>query len=53
MIVKGFEQEGLIKVDNVRVYGLDESILASGYPMMTHTVDMATLSISTVCVIIG
>ena len=40
MIIKGFEEEGIIKIDNVRVYGLDESILASGYPMMTHTVDM-------------
>ena len=41
MIVKGFEVEGIIKVDNVRVYGLEESIIASGYPMQTETVPMA------------
>ena len=41
MIVKGFEVEGIIKVDNVRVYGLEESIIASGYPMQTKTVPMA------------
>ncbi|MGL5345741.1 MAG: hypothetical protein ACRDA3_00150 [Peptostreptococcaceae bacterium] len=33
MIVKGYEKEGLIKIDNARVYGLNESIIASGYPM--------------------
>lgn len=41
MIVKGFEVEGIIKVDNVRVYGIEESIIASGYPMQTKTVPMA------------
>lgn len=41
MIVKGFEVEGVIKVDNVRVYGVEESIIASGYPMQTKTVPMA------------
>ena len=40
MEVKGFEVEGVIKVDNVRVYGLDESIIASGYPMQIETYDM-------------
>lgn len=41
MKVKGFEVEGIIKVDNVRVYGIEESIIASGYPMQTKTVPMA------------
>lgn len=41
MEVKGFEVEGIIKVDNVRVYGIEESIIASGYPMQTKTVPMA------------
>ena len=41
MQVKGFEKEGIIKVDNARVYGLDESIIASAYPMLTNTVKMA------------
>ena len=45
MEVKGFEIEGLVKVDNVRVYGLDESIIASGYPMQTYTVDLNELEI--------
>ena len=45
MIVKGFEVEGVIKVDNVRVYGLEESIIASGYPMQTYTVDLDELEI--------
>ena len=40
MIVKGFEKEGIIKVDNARVYGLEESIIASSYPMVTDTGDM-------------
>lgn len=40
MIVKGFEVEGVIKVDNVRIYGLNESIIASGYPMQIETNDM-------------
>ena len=45
MQVKGFEIEGLVKVDNARVYGLDESIIASGYPMQTYTVDLDELEI--------
>ena len=45
MIVKGFEQEGVIKVDNVRVYGLDESIIASGYPMQVNTYDMEEIAV--------
>lgn len=40
MEVKGFEVEGVIKVDNARVYGLNESIIASGYPMQVDTFDM-------------
>ena len=43
MQVKGFEIEGLVKVDNARVYGLEESIVASGYPMQTYTVDLDLL----------
>lgn len=41
MIVEGFEVEGIIKVDNARIYGLDESIIASGYPMQIDTKLMA------------
>lgn len=40
MEVKGFEVEGIIKVDNVRIYGLNESVIASGYPMQIETNDM-------------
>ena len=40
MEFKGFEVEGVIKVDNVRIYGLNESIIASGYPMQIKTNDM-------------
>ena len=40
MQVKGFEIEGLVKVDNVRIYGLPESVIASGYPMQIKTNDM-------------
>ena len=40
MEVKGFEVEGVIKVDNARVYGLYESVIASGYPMQVDTFDM-------------
>ena len=43
MQVKGFEIEGFLKVDNARVYGLDESIVASGYPMQIYTVDLDLL----------
>jgi hypothetical protein len=40
MKVKGMEVPGIIGVYNAEVYGLKESILASGYPMATETVDM-------------
>ena len=40
MEVKGFEVEGVIKVDNARIYGLNESVIASGYPMQVDTFDM-------------
>ncbi|MGL5718802.1 MAG: hypothetical protein ACRCX2_37720, partial [Paraclostridium sp.] len=40
MIVKGLEVPGIIKIDNARVYGLEESIIASGYPMQTDTEDI-------------
>jgi hypothetical protein len=40
MIVNGFEVKGVIKVDNVRVYGIEESIVASSYPMQTETFNM-------------
>lgn len=40
MEVKGFEVEGVIKIDNVRIYGLNESVIASGYPMQIETHDM-------------
>ena len=37
MVLKGLNIDGIIKVDNARVYGLDESIIASGYPMQIET----------------
>lgn len=40
MYVKGMEIDGVMKVSNVCVYGLTESIIASGYPMQTETDDM-------------
>ena len=40
MVLKGLNIDGVIKVDNARVYGLDESIIASGYPMQVNTEDM-------------
>ena len=43
MVLKGLNIDGVIKVDNARVYGLDESIIASGYPMQTYTVDLNEL----------
>ena len=46
MQVKGFEIEGLVKVDNARVYGLDESIIASGYPMQVNTEDMENVDLT-------
>ena len=45
MEVKGFEVEGVIKVDNVRIYGIEESIIASGYPMQTETFNMNELNL--------
>ena len=46
MQVKGFEIEGLVKVDNARVYGLEESIVASGYPMQVNTEDMENIDLT-------
>lgn len=40
MRIKGLEAEGIIKIENVDVWGLEESIIASGYPLSTKTVDM-------------
>ena len=37
MVLKGLNIDGVIKVDNARVYGLEESIVASGYPMQVDT----------------
>ena len=45
MEVKGFEVEGVIKVDNVRIYGIEESIIASGYPMQTETFNMNEINL--------
>ena len=40
MVLKGLNIDGVIKVDNARVYGLEESIVASGYPMQIDTYDL-------------
>lgn len=40
MIVNGMEEKGLIKVDNARVYGLNESFIASKYPKALEPVNM-------------
>ena len=40
MVLKGLNIDGIIKVDNARVYGLEESIVASGYPMQVDTYDL-------------
>ena len=45
MVLKGLNIDGVIKVDNARVYGLEESIIASGYPMQIYTVDLDELEI--------
>ena len=45
MVLKGLNIDGIIKVDNARVYGLEESIVASGYPMQIYTVDLDELEI--------
>jgi uncharacterized Zn finger protein len=37
MVLKGLNIDGVIKVYNARVYGLEESIVASGYPMQIET----------------
>lgn len=36
MEIKGLNIEGIVKIDNARLYGLIESIKASGYPMSTE-----------------
>ena len=36
MRVNGMNIEGIIRVDNAHVYGIHESIIASGYPMSTE-----------------
>ena len=40
MVLKGLNIDGIIKVDNARVYGLEESMVASGYPMQVDTYDL-------------
>jgi uncharacterized Zn finger protein len=40
MVLKGLNIDGVIKVDNARVYGLEESIVASGYPMQIEAFNM-------------
>lgn len=35
MVIEGLNVEGIIKIDNARVYGLEESMIASGYPLST------------------
>ena len=46
MVLKGLNIDGIIKVDNVRVYGLEESIVASGYPMQVNTEDMENVDLT-------
>ena len=46
MVLKGLNIDGIIKVDNARVYGLDESIIASGYPMQVNTEDMENVDLT-------
>ena len=46
MVLKGLNIDGVIKVDNARVYGLDESIIASGYPMQVNTEDMENVDLT-------
>lgn len=36
MKVKGMNVEGVVRISNARVYGMSESIIASGYPMATE-----------------
>ena len=43
MVLKGLNIDGVIRVENARVYGLEESIVASGYPMQIYTVDLDLL----------
>ena len=40
MVLKGLNIDGVIKVDNARVYGLEESMVASGYSMQIETFNM-------------
>ena len=46
MVLKGLNIDGIIKVDNARVYGLEESIVASGYPMQVNTEDMENVDLT-------
>ena len=46
MVLKGLNIDGVIKVDNARVYGLEESIIASGYPMQVNTEDMENVDLT-------
>ena len=46
MVLKGLNIDGVIKVDNARVYGLEESIVASGYPMQVNTEDMENVGLT-------
>ena len=46
MVLKGLNIDGVIKVDNARVYGLEESIVASGYPMQVNTEDMENVDLT-------
>ena len=36
MRVKGLNVDGIVRISNARVYGMSESIIASGYPMNTE-----------------
>ena len=36
MRVKGLNVDGIVRISNARVYGMSESIIASGYPMSTE-----------------
>lgn len=40
MILQGMEVKGIVKVDNVRLYGLEESLYAATYPKALEPVDM-------------
>ena len=36
MRVEGINVEGIVRIDNARIWGIEESIVASGYPMATN-----------------